>query len=43
MAYIPFLQEFVYATSKAKLEHECYRVAEETQGLRSFVLTWREC
>ena len=41
-AYVPFLDDFADATSRPALEHEVFRRVEESHGLRSFVITWRE-
>ena len=41
-AYVPFLDDFVDATSRPALEYEVFRLVEESHGLRGFVITWRE-
>lgn len=41
-AYLPTYDDFVYATSKPKLEHAAYRYVEEAEGLKDFHLIWEE-
>ena len=41
-AYVTTLDDFVHESSKPRLEHEVYRRIEETQGLHSFNIVWRE-
>lgn len=41
-AYIPLLDDFVDATSEDRARYEAYRKVEESLGLKSFTLTWRE-
>lgn len=41
--YIPELDHHVSGTSKSNVEYEAYRLVEETQGLKSFVMVVNEC
>lgn len=41
-AYIPFYDQFVYETSKPKVEAAAYNTIERAYGLREFHITWVE-
>lgn len=42
-SYVKELELFASSTSKPKLEHETYRLIEESYGLHSFSIVWNEC
>lgn len=42
-SYVRELDLFASSTSKPKLEHETYRLIEESYGLHSFSIVWNEC
>lgn len=41
-AHIPMYDDFVYATSKAKVEEAAYEYLERAWGLRAFHIIWQE-
>lgn len=41
-AYLPTYDDFVYASSKPKVEEAAYQFLERAYGLREFHVTWLE-